>query len=83
MTTQPNSSNSDDAPVSVTAGPRDYLYLVSFDTGSRRGYLYLPLSFKIESVADVNRVREELRWQGLDFAIIMSFTYLPGGWGQR
>jgi hypothetical protein len=88
MTTQPDNTSStrptgtgSHAIATGPAGTREYLYFIGYDTGSRRGFVYLPLNFPIDTAADVTWVGAELRRQGLADAVVLSFALLPGGWG--
>ena len=82
MTTNPdNSTHSTAGPVTVTATPREWRYVVSWTSGGRFGNCFLPLTFEITSKADVEWLRDELRRQGVVNAIVLSFALLAGGWG--
>ena len=70
------------APATAPAEPRTYLYFVAYcANGGVFGNCYMPLSFEIESKADVEWLRDQLRGDGVPDAVVLSFALLPGGLG--
>jgi hypothetical protein len=75
------------ATISGATGADDsgeYLYFVSWSRpGGQFGNCYLELTRPVHTRADVYQLRDDLHERGLSDAVVLSFTLLPGGWGNR